>query len=86
MRIIAATNKDCIRQLPIKNSQDLYYRLNVLRIEVPPLRNRGNDIPDFGALFLAQFSKRYNKKPKQLSPAASQELLNYNWAGQYSRA
>lgn len=82
LRIIAATNKDLHQAITGKEfREDLYYRLNVLRIEVPPLRTRGNDILILAHYFLGQFSKRYNKKPKQLSPAASQELLNYNWPG-----
>ena len=82
LRIIAATNKDL--KLAIQEKQfreDLYYRLNVLRIEVPPLRERGKDTLILAHYFLSVFSKSFNKKLKHFSPAACQELLAYPWPG-----
>lgn len=82
VRIIAATNRD----LPQQAAQglfreDLYYRLNVVTIELPPLRYRREDIPALAAFFLAHFIKKENKPPLQFSKEALHLLQEYTWKG-----
>jgi two-component system, NtrC family, nitrogen regulation response regulator NtrX len=82
VRVVAATNKD----LPgaIKAGQfreDLYFRLNVIPIFVPPLRARQADIPLLADHFMAGFAREYGRRPKQLSPDAVAELQRYTWPG-----
>ncbi|MEJ2090749.1 MAG: sigma-54 dependent transcriptional regulator [Syntrophobacterales bacterium] len=82
IRVIAATNQDLetlVRQGKFR--EDLYYRLNVIPIRIPPLRERAGDIPLLVAHFLQQFSKKKNKPPKRLSPAAMALLNRYSWPG-----
>ena len=81
VRIIAATNRD-LEQMVQDGlfREDLYYRLNVISISVPPLRSRKNDILPLANHFLGIFNKRYNME-KSLSPKANYTLLNYNWPG-----
>jgi two-component system response regulator HydG len=81
-RIIAATNKD----LPtlVKNArfrEDLYYRLNVINLSVPPLRDRSEDIPVLAEHFLKMFAIRNNKQLKGFSPQAMDRLIKYPWPG-----
>jgi transcriptional regulator with PAS, ATPase and Fis domain len=76
-RIIAATNRDLAREVERGNfRQDLYYRLNVLPIRIPPLRDRRDDIP----LLLNHFLRRENLQ-HGLSPDTMEALLSYNWPG-----
>ena len=82
VRILAATN----RNLPteIQNGtfrDDLYYRLNVFPITIPPLRNRDEDLPDLIGYFIRRTAKKYNKKFEQVSKANMQRLLTYRWPG-----
>ena len=80
VRVVAATN----RRLEGEGSrfrQDLYYRLNVLRIEVPPLRARKEDIPLLAAHYARRFSAACQKPPKTLSPAAVSVLAAHPWPG-----
>lgn len=82
VRIIAATN----RHLPteIKNGsfrEDLYYRLNVIPLEVPPLRHRKEDIPTLIDIFLKNFAKDNPNNIKKLTPEAIDLLCQYNWPG-----
>ncbi|WMJ77515.1 MULTISPECIES: sigma-54-dependent transcriptional regulator [unclassified Sedimentibacter] len=82
VRIIAATNKNLSDEA--KNGtfrEDLYYRLNVVNIEIPPLRERKEDIPSLADLYMAQFSEEYNKKLKYFDPVAIKYLLEYEWKG-----
>jgi DNA-binding NtrC family response regulator len=82
IRVIAATNQDLealVRQGKFR--EDLYYRLNVIPLRVPPLRERVGDIPLLVAHFFQQFSKKKNKPPKRLSPAAMALLNRYSWPG-----
>ena len=81
VRIIAATNRD-LEQM-VQDGQfreDLFYRLNVISISVPPLRSRKNDVLPLANHFLGMFNKKYNMN-KELSSKASYALLNYNWPG-----
>jgi two-component system nitrogen regulation response regulator NtrX len=82
VRIIAATNKDLAKE--VKNGtfrEDLYYRLNVIPIEVPPLRNRKEDIPALAEQFLRALAAEYGKAPKKLSKEAVRRLTEHNWPG-----
>jgi DNA-binding NtrC family response regulator len=81
VRVIAASNRNLLRMVKQgKFREDLYYRLNVVRISLPPLRERPEDIP----LLAAHFTEKYvrpGQAPKEISPAAMQVLLNYSWPG-----
>ena len=69
-----------------KLREDLYYRLNVFAIELPPLRQRKEDLPLLVQSFLAEFNDRNNKSVSALDPAAMRILEQYNWPGQRARA
>ncbi len=82
IKIIAATNKNLKDAIANKNfREDLYYRLNVLRIEMPPLKARGEDITLLANHFLNVFSKKFNKKITGFSDEAEQLLMKYDWPG-----
>lgn len=81
-RIIAATNKDLEEEIKKRNfREDLYYRLNVIKINLPPLREREEDIILLSNYFLKKFSEKENKKIKGFSKEAIEFLKNYNWPG-----
>ncbi len=82
IRVIAATNRD-LEELVRQNKfrEDLYYRLNVIPIKVPPLRERVSDIPLLVQHFLETFSRTKKKPLKRLSTAAQDLLLPYPWPG-----
>lgn len=82
VRIITATNVD-LRQAVREGKfrEDLYYRLNVITIDLPPLRNRRQDIPLLAAHFLKQFSEENGLSLRQLSPEAMRVLIDYDWPG-----
>jgi len=82
VRIISATNKDL--KTEIENGrfrEDLYYRLNVVQINVPPLRDRKDDIPLLISNFISDFSKENNKLIKDITSKAKTALYNYDWPG-----
>jgi len=81
-RVIASTNRP-IAQALLENRlrSDLYYRLNTFQIEVPPLRERRQDIPPLIALFLKQFAQQLGKPEPDIAPDAFQKLLDYSWPG-----
>lgn len=82
VRVIAATNKNLSHQ--VKNGEfreDLYYRLNVVNLMVPPLRNRKEDIADLVAHFIKQFNRNYHKEIEGCSPQVLDLLVNYDWPG-----
>jgi two-component system, NtrC family, response regulator AtoC len=81
-RLIAATNCD-LQQLVSERKfrEDLYYRLNVVQIRVPPLRERREDIPLLANAFLKEISQRDGKAFKPLTPEAMEALLKYDWPG-----
>jgi len=82
VRVIAATNKDLNEEVKKGNfREDLYYRLNVIPINLPPLRERKGDIPILVEYFLKRLSTQSGKEIKELSPSAMQSLINYNWPG-----
>ncbi|MCK5703945.1 MAG: sigma 54-interacting transcriptional regulator, partial [Cyclobacteriaceae bacterium] len=82
VRIIAATNRDLQTEIR-KGSfrEDLFYRLNIFPISVPPLRNRGKDIELLAEAFIQKFSKRYGFKIKALDHANISAISNYAWPG-----
>jgi DNA-binding NtrC family response regulator len=82
VRIIAATNRK-LDQLVERRlfREDLFYRLNVLRVELPPLRDRGADIPMFARHFLAAVAKRYAVAPPSLDSCSLQWLQMHSWPG-----
>lgn len=82
IRIIGATNLDFEKRVAEGLfRKDLYYRLKVGQIEVPPLRHRKVDILPLALMFLEDFSKRRHKKFLAINPVAAQFLLSYNWPG-----
>jgi two-component system nitrogen regulation response regulator NtrX len=82
VRVIAATNKNLLEETGAGHfRQDLYYRLNVIPITVPPLRERSQDIPLLCDHFLALFSKQYGRQPKALASDAKKVLQKYDWPG-----
>ena len=82
IRLIAATNRDLARLVSEKKfREDLYYRLNVVQIRVPPLKERKEDIPLLANAFLKEISQRDNKTFRPLSPEAMEALLRYDWPG-----
>ena len=82
IRLITATNQP-LKKLVSEGSfrEDLYYRLNTVAIEVPPLRDRGEDILILGDLFLEHYGRKYQKNGLKLNPQARQKLLEYSWPG-----
>ncbi|MGH9643146.1 MAG: sigma-54-dependent transcriptional regulator [Terriglobales bacterium] len=82
VRLLAATNRDLRAALEQGTfREDLYYRLNVVPIDIPPLRERKEDIPDLANLFLARFAKDSGRQLRGISPAAIQVLLSHYWPG-----
>ncbi len=82
MRIIAATNKDLQEEVRAgRFREDLYYRLEVVPIQLPPLRSRGNDVALLARHFLSVFSAREDKHIQDISPQAMRLLLRYPWPG-----
>jgi DNA-binding NtrC family response regulator len=82
VRIIAATNRDIETAIEEgRFREDLYYRINVIQIDLPPLRERGTDILLLARHFVEQFAIRSNKHITGISNAASEKLLNYTWPG-----
>lgn len=82
VRVIAATNKDLEDEISNGNfREDLFYRLNVVPFQVPPLRDRAEDIPVLAQHFLDEFSRAYGRKPKRLLPSALETLAAQAWPG-----
>jgi len=82
VRVLAATNRDLLADVHgARFRQDLYYRLRVVEITVPPLRQRREDILPLARQFLAGAAKRFGKKGPALSPDAAHLLLRYTWPG-----
>jgi two-component system response regulator PilR (NtrC family) len=82
VRIIAASNVDIKEQ--IKQGQfreDLYYRLNIVPLEIPPLRERKEDIPLLVNHFLNLYNQQYHRRIKTLSPEVMEYFCNYDWKG-----
>lgn len=82
VRVIAASNKDLKKEIEKGNFRnDLYYRLNVIPIEVPPLRNRLEDIPPLVETFLDEFAKQNRSQRKKITQASLELLCKYSWPG-----
>jgi len=82
VRIIAATNRDLLTAVEEgRFREDLYYRLNVIQVEIPPLRARATDVLLLAGFFVEKFSNRMGKQVVGLSDAAAQKLLGYDWPG-----
>ncbi len=82
IRVIAATNRDLRAEIANKNfREDLYYRLNVVNLQLPPLRDRKEDIPLLANAFLQQFSRQYHRTINFLSPEVVKVFLTYAWPG-----
>ncbi len=82
LRVIAATNRDLKKMVEEGLfREDLYYRLNVVPIELPPLRKRREDIEPLVHHFLAKYNREFNRRLQGISPAALQTLRDYDWPG-----
>src|SRR2546427_7024211 len=81
MRVIAATNRNLEEAMACREfREDLYYRLNVVEIRVPPLRERREEIPELAARLLARFNAQYGRQ-KQLLPETIARLTAHPWSG-----
>lgn len=81
-RIISATNADLERDVEQgRFREDLYFRLNVVSIDIPPLRYRKGDIPALTQLFLSRFEQKLGKTIREVSPEFSHILMHYDWPG-----
>jgi len=82
VRILAATNRDLMHEMELgRFRQDLYYRLNVVTLSLPPLRDRVEDIPLLATHFLKKFASKNGKQVKGFTPEAMDRLLKYPWPG-----
>jgi transcriptional regulator with GAF, ATPase, and Fis domain len=82
VRVLAATNRDlatCVREGTFR--QDLYYRLNVFPIQLPPLRERGEDIVQLAQAFAQRFAGRMGRRITPLTPDCARRLMSYHWPG-----
>ena len=80
--VIAATNRDLLRSISEGASrQDLYYRLNVFPVQLPPLRERREDIPPLGHYFVRRFSLKIGRKITRIQRETMERLVSYNWPG-----
>ena len=80
--MIAATSRDLRAEIAAKNfREDLYYRLNVITVQLPPLRQRRADIALLANHFLRAFSRQYGRQPATLSPVVVEFFLSYGWPG-----
>jgi DNA-binding NtrC family response regulator len=81
-RLISATNRNSHEALAEGQiREDLYYRINTIEIQVPPLRERAEDIPHLAEYFLREFAEKYNRPTRTLSQQAYQMMFEYNWPG-----
>jgi two-component system response regulator AtoC len=82
VRVLVATNRQLEREVESgRFREDLYYRLNVVNILVPPLRERREEIPILSELFLERYNRKYNKHVKAVSPDLIKTFLHYEWTG-----
>jgi two-component system response regulator AtoC len=82
VRVLAATNKDLAALVAAgRFREDLYYRLNVVQVKLPPLRDRAEEIPALAARFLERHGARMGMPARHISPGAQELLLRYRWPG-----
>lgn len=82
VRVVAATNKDLLEEIRAgRFREDLYFRLNVIPIFVPALRDRQDDIPPLADYFMAMLATEYGRRAKRLAPEAAARLRQYGWPG-----
>jgi DNA-binding NtrC family response regulator len=82
VRVIAATNRDLEQEVKAgKFREDLFYRLQVMPIHLPPLRERRGDVPLLAGYFIDRFNREFRKRVRGLSPAAAEVLHQYGWPG-----
>jgi DNA-binding NtrC family response regulator len=82
VRVVAATNKDLAEEVRAgRFREDLYYRLNVVPVHAPPLRERREDVPELAARFLAEACERNGRRPMRLSRGALASLQAHDWPG-----
>jgi len=82
VRVVAATNRDLEEEIKRGRFRtDLFYRLNVIAIHLPPLRDRRDDIPIFVDAFLKRIAKEHGEEPKSLAPDALEVIMAYDWPG-----
>ncbi|HEU5057250.1 MAG TPA: sigma 54-interacting transcriptional regulator [Kofleriaceae bacterium] len=82
IRILAATNRDLEEEIRHQRfREDLYYRLNVVNLHLPPLRDRGDDIPVIARYLLSRYAKEYDTRVKGFSPNAAVAIKKYDWPG-----
>jgi len=82
VRVLAATNVDLMTRIQAGQfRRDLYYRLHVIAIELPPLRDRGDDVLLLAGHFLQKFARSMQRDPRRLSPEAARALCDYDWPG-----
>jgi len=82
VRVLAATNKDLTTEIRgARFREDLYFRLNVIPIFVPPLRDRPGDIPLLGQHFMSELAIEYGRRPKRFDAGAATGLQSYRWPG-----
>jgi transcriptional regulator with GAF, ATPase, and Fis domain len=82
VRVVAATNRNLKAAVAARQfREDLFFRLSVFPITIPPLRDRPSDIPTLARYFIDRFCRDLNKKPLVLSPSAEDELCSYPWPG-----
>lgn len=82
VRVIAATNKDLEKELQEGHfREDLYYRLKIVSIKLPPLRERAEDVPELAAFFVNKYNREFGKRIKGIDPAALKLLCEYHWPG-----
>src|SRR5918993_5862500 len=83
VRVLAATNKDLPSEIRAgRFREDLYFRLNVIPIFVPPLRDRAEDIPRLGDHFMAELAREHGRRSKKLDSSAAAALQAYRWPGE----
>lgn len=82
LRVVAATNKDIVEEAKKGNfREDLYYRLKVIPIIIPPLRERREDIPPLARFFIEEFNREFKKDVRGLAKATEEAFLLYSWPG-----
>jgi len=81
-RLVAATNKDLLNEVEAgRFRKDLYYRLNVVQLQIPPLRNRKKDIPALAEFFIEKYCSELGRRTCTLEPATLMGMLDYSWPG-----